>query len=88
MISISPQWDNAADDLAVHNAFNNFMERSISLAKKMDLHHPFIYQNYANASQAVFAGYGEETRKRLLDIQGKYDPERVFAKLQPGYFKL
>ena len=88
VLSIAPKWDNAEDDAAIQDAFTDFMDRSISLAKEMGLLHPFIYQNYANISQDVFAGYGEENRQKLRDIQGKYDPERMFARLQPGYFKL
>jgi hypothetical protein len=64
------------------------MNRSIALAKSMGLHHPWIYQNYANASQDVFRGYGEGNRQKLKEIQRRYDPQGVFTKLQPGYFKL
>jgi hypothetical protein len=88
VLSISPKWDRAEDDAIIQESFTKFMDRSVALAKDMGLHHPWIYQNYANISQDVFAGYGAENRQRLKDIQGKYDPERMFAKLQPGYFKL
>jgi FAD/FMN-containing dehydrogenase len=54
----------------------------------MGLHHPFIFQNYARYDQDVFAGYGLENRKRLQEIQKKYDPDGVFSRLQPGYFKV
>jgi uncharacterized membrane-anchored protein YhcB (DUF1043 family) len=69
-------------------AVSNITERSAALAKDMGLDHKYIYQNYANASQDVFAGYGEENAKKLRNIQDKYDPEGVFSKLQPGYFKV
>jgi hypothetical protein len=88
VLSISPQWSYAEDDVAVQNAFAGFMDRSVTLAKELGMHHPFVYQNYANISQDVFGGYGEENRQKLRDIQRKYDPERIFDKLQPGYFKL
>lgn len=64
------------------------MNRAVALAKEMNSHHRYIYQNYANSSQDVFGGYGEENRETLKMIQEKYDPEGVFTKLQPGYFKL
>jgi hypothetical protein len=64
------------------------MSRAIAIGKEMHLHHRYIYQNYAARGRDVFGGYGEENRKKLFEIQKKYDPERVFAKLQPGYFKL
>jgi FAD/FMN-containing dehydrogenase len=54
----------------------------------MGLHHRYIYQNYANVSQDVLAGYGEENRERLRRVQRKYDPEGMFSRLQPGYFKV
>jgi hypothetical protein len=88
VISIAPRWLYAEDDKEVQGAFTNFMDRSIALAKERKLHHPWIYQNYANISQDVFGGYGEENRQKLRDIQGKYDPERMFTKLQPGYYQL
>jgi hypothetical protein len=54
----------------------------------MGLYHPFTYQNYAGPGQDVFASYGAENRMRLLKIQQKYDPEGVFSRLQPGYYKV
>lgn len=64
------------------------LQRSIELAKETDLYHPYIYQNYAEISQDVFAGYGKGNRERLRGIQSKYDPAGVFSRLQPGYFKV
>jgi hypothetical protein len=65
------------------------ISQSTALAKKHNLHHPYIYQNYANVSQDVFAGYGAENHGRLKEIAGKWDPEGVFGRrLQPGHFKL
>jgi len=69
-------------------AGNRLLHRSIDLSKHMGLHHRYIYQNYADGAQDVFAGYGEENRGRLRAIQKKYDSEGVFSKLQPGYFKV
>ena len=60
----------------------------IVAAKDLGVYHRYIYQNYANITQDVFAGYGEENRERLREIQKKYDPEGVFSRLQPGYFKV
>jgi hypothetical protein len=49
---------------------------------------PFIYQNYATADQDVFRRYGEENLQKLVEIHQKYDPQGIFTRLQPGYFKL
>jgi len=58
-----------------------FIERSVATAKDMKLHHKYIYQD-------VFASYGLENKDRLMRISKETDPERVFQRLQPGYFKL
>jgi len=85
---VSINWRNKADDEVVLQTSKNIVDRSVALAKDMGLHHPFIYQNYATKHQKVFAGYGEENRERLREIRRKYDPEGVFERLQPGYFKI
>jgi hypothetical protein len=36
----------------------------------------------------VFGGYGAENEARLRKVRDMYDPDKVFARLQPGYFKL
>lgn len=88
MLSISPRWSNAEDDETVHAAFGKFLNRSEALSKEMGLFHPYIYQNYANGSQDVFAGYGEKNRKRLRETQQKYDVGGLFSRLSKGYFKV
>jgi hypothetical protein len=87
-MNISVTWANTEDDDRIITAANRFMDRSIALAESLNLHHRFIYQNYASLRQDVFAGYGAANKQRLIDISRKYDPERIFQKLQPGYFKL
>ena len=88
LMNLNFGWSNAKDDEKVHAATEKFLARSVALAKEMDLHHRFIYMNYATLDQDVFAGYGEESHERLKRVQEKYDPEGVFKSLQPGYFKL
>ena len=64
-------------------------ERWERVAKEMGLWHPYVYINYADVEQDVFAGYGEENRERLRQIQRKWDPAGVFGeRLQPGGFKV
>ena len=88
MVSIAPRWDNAEDDEAVHAAHDGFLNRTVALAKEMGLWTRYIYQNYADISQDVFAGYGEDNRAKLREIQQRYDPSGMFSRLQPGYSKL
>jgi hypothetical protein len=86
--SITFRWSRPEDDLIMRTAVSNIINRAVALAKDMGLNHRYVYQNYANISQDVFGGYGEENRETLKIIQAKYDPERVFSELQPGYFKV
>lgn len=88
VFSIVFLWSNAADDEIMRKAGENLLRRAIDKAKEMGLYHRYMYQNYADPSQDVFAGYGEANRDRLREIQKKYDPEGVFSRLQPGYFKV
>ena len=81
-------WTNAADDAAVFAAIDRFVSRSVKLAQKMELDNRFIYMNYAAKEQDVFGGYGKNNERKLKRIQREYDPEGVFKRLQPGYFKL
>lgn len=81
-------WTDAADDEVVERASRNVIDKAVALGKEMGLYHRYIYQNYAAHGRDVFGGYGPENRARLLEIQKKYDPNRIFARLQPGYFKL
>ena len=81
-------WSNAADDARVFDTVNRFISRSVDLATSMGLANRFIYVNYAQQDQDVYAGYGPENVARLKWVQRTYDPEGVFKRLQPGYFKL
>ncbi len=78
----------AEDDEAVHASVARFVNKTMALLEKERLLHKWVYPNYANKMQDLFAGYGEENREKLREIQGKYDTEAVFAKLSKGYFKI
>jgi hypothetical protein len=65
-----------------------FIDDCIKVAKEMGAYHPFVYQNYAHETQDPFGSYGEQNRKKMRDIQKKYDKEDVFNRLQPGYFRI
>jgi len=84
----APFWKNAEDNEVVYAAFDAFMDRSIALARKHDMLHPFIYQNYAGKPQPVFAGYGKDNRARLREIKNRYDPAGILDRLQPGYHRV
>ncbi|KAE9380997.1 FAD binding domain-containing protein [Stipitochalara longipes BDJ] len=88
VLTVNFQWTHREDDDACETANKNVIDRIMAAAKEMGLHHRYIYQNYANITQDVFAGYGEENREKLRKIQRRYDPDGVFSRLQPGYFKV
>ena len=81
-------WTSSADDERITAATSRVIDNAVATAKSMDLDFRYIYQNYASANQDVFAGYGQGNKQRLIDVSKKYDPDQVFRKLQPGYFKL
>lgn len=78
----------AKDDDALQKLTERIINRTRDAAEPMGLNHPFIYGNYAAADQNVFAGFAPESLRRLLDIQQRYDPGRVFASLQPEQLTL
>jgi hypothetical protein len=88
VINDAIRYSDADDDEKVHHANDNIMNRAVALAKEMGLDHRYIYQNYANQTQDVFAGLSPENKQRLLQIQKRHDPERILSRLQPGAFKL
>ena len=84
----SAMWTNAADDEIVYTAYSNWLARSTLRAKELGLYHRYIYMNYASQFQDPIWGYGDKNAARLKEVAKKYDPDGVFQRLQPGYFKL
>ena len=67
---------------------NNVLDRSEALAKEMGLLHRWIYPNYANASQDVYGGFGEENRQWLRNMRDKYDPRGLWRGRLKGSYLL
>ncbi|KAL7782208.1 hypothetical protein V8C37DRAFT_397964 [Trichoderma ceciliae] len=88
LVNIAISWSNAFDDQRVLAAAQNMVSRSIAAARAQGLDHPYLYQNYASQQQKVFSSYGKDNLARLKSVSAKYDPQQVWQKLQPGYFKL
>ncbi|KAL4867177.1 hypothetical protein BDV12DRAFT_198522 [Aspergillus spectabilis] len=80
VFTVTHGYENAEDGERFEAINDDIMSKITTLTKEQDHYHPFIYQNYA--------GYGPENRAQLSQIQRKFDPEGVFTKLQPGYFKV
>jgi hypothetical protein len=81
-------WNSADDDERILKAARYIINRGNATAYSMGLGHRFLYQNYAAAGQDVFQSYGADINAKLNAVSAKYDPDGVFAKLHPGYFKL
>ena len=88
VMDIDFQWGSITDDPQVLSIQNSIIAKSTALAKSRGLFNRYIYQNYAYITQDVFSGYGPVSKNRLIKIRQEYDPDHVFVKLQPGYFKL
>lgn len=88
MVNIDISWSDPADDERIIAAAQNMVDRSIAAAKAQGLANQFLYQNYAAKQQNVLASYGNTNLAKLKAISAKYDPSKVWQKLQPGYFKL
>lgn len=88
LMSTSNRWSNAADDAAMYAMADNFFAAAEATATAQGLLHPYIYMNYADASQDVFTGYGAANKAKLIATANKYDPLGVFRCLLPGGHKL
>ena len=90
ILNFAGRWGREKDDEVFYGAYYKFIGRAEAAAKEMGLWHRFKYVNYAEGTQDVWSGYGDENLKILKQIQRKVDPKRVFTKggLGGGYFKL
>ncbi|KAJ5655255.1 hypothetical protein N7507_007205 [Penicillium longicatenatum] len=88
LVQIDISWSDIADDDRILTAAQNILDGCQAAASTVGLLNEYVYQNYASAGQDVFSGYGQKNLARLKAVSAKYDPDQVFQKLQPGYFKL
>ncbi|WEW56587.1 hypothetical protein PRK78_002034 [Emydomyces testavorans] len=88
LLNLSFRWQNTVDDDAIRKVLDRIIAESDARAKTSGLYHEYLYMNYASQYQKVVPSYGTENHERLVEIAKKYDPQEVFQKLQPGYFKL
>ncbi|KAL8724989.1 MAG: hypothetical protein Q9166_007638 [cf. Caloplaca sp. 2 TL-2023] len=88
LMNLAIMWSDVADDERIIAAADRVIADAHAVAREMGLDYRYVYQNYASLKQSVFEGYGRENQRRLIGISEMYDPDQVFRKLQPGYFKL
>jgi hypothetical protein len=88
IVQSAAAWESESLDLNVASSTRVFIQDVEDLAKKRALDHGFVYMNYAETTQDVFARYGPDNLQRLRRVAKKYDPNGALQKLWKGYFKL
>ncbi|TGO13552.1 hypothetical protein BTUL_0068g00240 [Botrytis tulipae] len=91
VFNINIWWSSQASDSytpLIQQSTHNLISKLTLFAKESGILHKYIYPNYADASQVVFAGYGEENLSRLRKVQETYDPDGTWRRLQSGGFKI
>lgn len=72
----------------IFDVADQFVDKVEKAAQAQGTFHRYQYLNYAARHQDVYGSYGEENRKRLLEIKAKYDPEDLMSTLRPGIIQL
>ncbi|KAK7992739.1 FAD-binding oxidoreductase [Apiospora saccharicola] len=85
---IDLRWWRAEDDAVVTAAAEGMYAEIEAAAKKQGSHLPYLFMNDAHEGQDVLASYGEDSAKRMREVQEHYDPHRVFERKMAGAFKL
>ncbi len=81
-------WNNASDDATMVAFLDTMLSRQTQALISKGVYIPFIYLNYAGASQDPIGSYGYSIKSQLQTVSKKYDPNGVFQTLVPGGFKL
>lgn len=81
-------WQGAEQDALFQQAGADLINRIRAYAESVNKANPYLYLDYADATQDPLAGYGKENVKKMKAAAKKYDPLGVFQKLVPGGFKI
>ncbi|KKP05395.1 FAD binding domain-containing protein [Trichoderma harzianum] len=82
------RWTDIQHDQIIFDVADQFVDKVEKAAQAQGTFHRYQYLNYAARHQDVYGSYGEENRKRLLEIKAKYDPEDLMSTLRPGIIQL
>jgi FAD/FMN-containing dehydrogenase len=90
IVQLSSTWTSQALDRVVEAGSRELIDKVNALAASRGARskNGYIYMNYADKSQDVYAGYGQQNLKRLRSVAKAYDPQGKLRKLWRGYFKL
>ncbi|KAF7192255.1 FAD-dependent monooxygenase yanF [Pseudocercospora fuligena] len=85
---MEPYWYDGSQNDRVRKAEENLLIRTQEEARRRGLFHSFVYQNYADPRQDVFAGYGKGAVEFLRGVSSRYDPHGVFQYQRASGFHL
>lgn len=81
-------WQDDAHDETMHQAIDSMGDEVAQIAVSMGLSRPLLFPNDASYSQNPMKSFGNENLSRLRAVSRKYDPGKVFQRVQNGGFKL
>ncbi|KAK4553197.1 hypothetical protein LTR86_009727 [Recurvomyces mirabilis] len=88
VLNINYKWSDEKDDAFLESSAYAPLNNLTVAAKARGVYFRYEYMNYAGKLQDPYGGYGADSKAELLATSQRYDPDRVFASLQPGYFVL
>ncbi|KAK8043458.1 FAD-binding domain-containing protein, partial [Apiospora rasikravindrae] len=88
VVLLTASWELSADDDTIYAAANRVLTRINQEAQNSGSWDPFVYLNYAGASQDPVSAYGEKSVDHLRQVRDEVDPNFVFTKMVPGGFKI
>ncbi|KAH7380121.1 hypothetical protein BKA66DRAFT_512891 [Pyrenochaeta sp. MPI-SDFR-AT-0127] len=80
-------WTDPKDDKAIMLAAQSFISTCNQISKELGAYNEYMYMPYSSPYQAVIPAYGAANLERLKAVSKRYDPQSIFQRLQPGYFK-
>ncbi|KAF5340906.1 hypothetical protein D9758_012163 [Tetrapyrgos nigripes] len=89
LVLLSAYWDHRADDEAMYDGMRKLGSWSEDTARQRGILNDFIYLNYANEEQPVYArSVNRDDLARMRKVKQTYDSEDVLGRLWKGGFKL
>lgn len=88
LLTLTTQYSTPESDAIVGTTTRDLFKDIESLAKETDDFVEWKFLNYADVTQEVIGGYGEENVAKLREVSKRVDPEGFFQTTQPGGFKV
>lgn len=88
VVNINLHWSKEESEAKMRRFMRRLISRFRLKAGALNMLHPYIFQNHAFEEQDVFSGSGDVKLAKLKELRHSVDPDAVFQRLQPGFFKL